>query len=368
MKTLTCSLHVLITAVLLFSARPVQAQQIPDSAITTTGTYAVTAATPVRVTRVTNLAAGHEHELRVGDRIRLDVSNLEALTSQNSDTASLLLFINGVPMTDVKATYACDSAVFFHLVRSGNTDPWDVFYTSPFVWTNNDVRVSIGYYNSCAVPSDAVSNLIIIRKWYFAVALMLIIVLILLFYYGIKNGMLKDDSTLPPAERPYSLGRSQLAFWTFIISVSYIFIALVTGELAPLSTSTLILLGISGLTTAVAGTIDNSDKQNNNTRQQDVYKTDSFVNDILSDPKGVSVHRLQMVIFTLILGLFFIRQVFTTLQMPDFDNNLLTLMGLSSITYTGLKATENRNNGLTSTGVINNSQVPPPVDNPPPAV
>jgi hypothetical protein len=62
--------------------------------------------------------------------------------------------------------------------------------------------------------------------------------------------------------------------------------------------------------------------------------------DLLSDEHGVSLHRLQMVVWTLVLMAVFIRAVHTDLLMPEFDATLLGLMGISSGAYLGFKLPE----------------------------
>lgn len=51
----------------------------------------------------------------------------------------------------------------------------------------------------------------------------------------------------------------------------------------------------------------------------------------------ITFHRFQIVVWTLILGVVFVSEVFTKLAMPVFDATLLTLMGISSGTYLGFK-------------------------------
>jgi len=51
----------------------------------------------------------------------------------------------------------------------------------------------------------------------------------------------------------------------------------------------------------------------------------------------ITFHRFQIVVWTLILGVVFVSEVFTKLAMPVFDTTLLTLMGISSGTYLGFK-------------------------------
>ena len=54
----------------------------------------------------------------------------------------------------------------------------------------------------------------------------------------------------------------------------------------------------------------------------------------------ITFHRFQIVVWTLILGIVFVSEVFAKLAMPVFDNTLLTLMGISSGTYLGFKVSK----------------------------
>jgi hypothetical protein len=62
--------------------------------------------------------------------------------------------------------------------------------------------------------------------------------------------------------------------------------------------------------------------------------------DLLTDSTGYSFHRVQIFAWTLVLGLFFLHQVWARLSMPEFGANLLALMGFSSGTYLGFKLPE----------------------------
>src|SRR5207245_8054423 len=71
---------------------------------------------------------------------------------------------------------------------------------------------------------------------------------------------------------------------------------------------------------------------------KDLHKrTEGFLNDILSDADGISIHRFQMVAWTLVLTFIFVREIYDKLAMSDFEGNLLTLQGISAATYVGLK-------------------------------
>jgi len=62
--------------------------------------------------------------------------------------------------------------------------------------------------------------------------------------------------------------------------------------------------------------------------------------DLLSDVNGVTFHRFQIVVWTIVLGLIFMYSVWTSLTMPQFSDTLLTLMGISAGTYVGFKIPE----------------------------
>jgi len=52
------------------------------------------------------------------------------------------------------------------------------------------------------------------------------------------------------------------------------------------------------------------------------------------------LHRFQIVVWTLVFTVIFVARVFVHLAMPDFDSQLLALMGISSGTYIGFKFPE----------------------------
>jgi len=68
--------------------------------------------------------------------------------------------------------------------------------------------------------------------------------------------------------------------------------------------------------------------------------SDGFPRDLLTDVDGVNFHRFQMVVWTIILGFFFLNGVYRELAMPQFSATLLALMGISTGTYLGFKIPE----------------------------
>ncbi len=187
-----------------------------------------------------------------------------------------------------------------------------------------------------------------------------------------------------------------MAFWFLLVVAAFFFIWLITGNTASLTPTVLTLIGISATTALGSVAIDANKRtadqnkitqivahQNNlqatlanlqavpmlaqapNQAVQIPLQTaavqarladadaqaalwrptppqphQSFFLDILSDENGVSFHRLQMVIWTLVLAVVFVAGVAVNLEMPTFDNTLLALMGISSGTYLGFKFPE----------------------------
>jgi hypothetical protein len=59
--------------------------------------------------------------------------------------------------------------------------------------------------------------------------------------------------------------------------------------------------------------------------------------DLVQETDSPSLHRFQMMAWTLLLGLVFLDSVYFKLAMPEFDTSLLTLIGISNGAYLGFK-------------------------------
>jgi hypothetical protein len=67
-----------------------------------------------------------------------------------------------------------------------------------------------------------------------------------------------------------------------------------------------------------------------------------FLEDILSDEKGVSIHRFQALFFNATYGVAYLVNVSREWKLPDYEVETWSLLGLSSAGYLGLKALENK--------------------------
>jgi hypothetical protein len=70
------------------------------------------------------------------------------------------------------------------------------------------------------------------------------------------------------------------------------------------------------------------------------FVSQGWFKDITTDLNGTAVHRLQVVCWTITLGVVFVVGVYRQLSMPQFDGMLLALMGISSAGYVGFKVQE----------------------------
>lgn len=178
--------------------------------------------------------------------------------------------------------------------------------------------------------------------------------LLLFAWLGIKFNLLRDKSTA--IKKPFSYARVQLCWWTIIIISSFVSIFLSKGNLPILDSSLIVLLGISSATTATAALIDTSDQSNASLTLIQNQESEGFLFDILSDNNGISIHRLQTLLFNIIIGSWVLYNVHKGLLscntitspncinniFPVIDNNKLLLLGVSAIAYVGLKTNENK--------------------------
>lgn len=254
------------------------------------------------------------------------------------------------------------------------------------------------------LSSDDNFNLIRIHKgWFWTCLFLVILYLLFVVTKAQKSGLLRDrniDLRLLGIDNnrlfnPYSLGRVQMAFWFTLTILSFFFIWLITDAYDIITPTVLALIGISVGTSLSAAVIDDSkstevlnqtivlqkelaglltgisnlqaqiasnpanvaELQNTLVTKQNREKeikpiidkniqiitpqqSTGFFNDLLTDVNGVSFHRLQMLVWTFVLGLIFLYSVWKRLSMPEFSATLLALQGLTSGTYLGFKFPE----------------------------
>ena len=144
---------------------------------------------------------------------------------------------------------------------------------------------------------------------------------------------------------PFSLTKVQFGIWTVIISSCYIYLSLCKGDCAdgPINKTALILMGIYAGTAAATTIMDKREISDNRPRHQNTPSQGFFI-DILSDDNGISLHRFQNLVWTLIaiiVYLYKVSMVRTGCMLPELSDTLLALTGISSATYLVLRSKEN---------------------------
>ena len=142
---------------------------------------------------------------------------------------------------------------------------------------------------------------------------------------------------------PYSLGKTQMAFWGLLVAISFLGVWLIEYRMERIPAQVLTLMGISGVTGLGSVMINRKPAPAGAPGPAVAAPPHSWKMwflDIISDGDGVSFHRFQVVIWTLILGSVFAWTVANTCAMPEFENTLLVLMGISNGLYLGFKIPE----------------------------
>ena len=150
-----------------------------------------------------------------------------------------------------------------------------------------------------------------------------------------------------PVRSPFSLARTQLGFWIATIACIYIYAILWDQyEITKINNTALLLMGISAGTFATGAIIDTTENANGIPRSQDEPGSGNFLRDILSDNDGISVHRFQNVVWTVIAVIIYIYRythptALPVKDLPELDSTLIALTGISSATYLTMKVREN---------------------------
>ena len=226
----------------------------------------------------------------------------------------------------------------------------------------------------------------------------------LVWWLSKNPAILKDHliPQIAANRQTYSLARSQMAFWFVIILASFLYLFILFAlphSAAPdpvttgaITSQTLALLGISALTAGGAAYVDYTQNTPEDALNdalsalglktyQDVidldskiaglkalggnatvvaqselnnllllkqtyvnrtlpFETNGWFRDMTSDIDGTALHRLQALIWTALIGGLFVYELCLHGAMPQLDEHLLALMGISNAGYVGFKTNE----------------------------
>jgi small-conductance mechanosensitive channel len=207
---------------------------------------------------------GVEGNLELDDIIKVEVDHLKEWTTQN-DPSKLVPYINGLAIRGnyPEEIHASTNHLHFHLqVTPQNQKTWVDVLGEPHA-TRKTVTFSVGLENQTPFNSEFDQTnpllLTVISPVYGIIALVVVVLtLILLVWLARKTNLIRDggECPVPGKLRPYNLGRTQMAFWFFLIYASYVTIWLITNALDTITGSLLALMGISAATALSEAMID----------------------------------------------------------------------------------------------------------------
>src|SRR5260221_2505239 len=262
--------------------------------------------------------------------------------------------------------------------QSARNDWRPILQGPPFGGTRR-VRISVGPDDGRVWPPADYKNapaldMVLFPGTWWLLAAGIVGVGIALCVLAAKSCILRDGTPKPEGKLPpFSLAKTQAAVWFFLVFAALVFIWLMTTDYNGVrTTNTLALIGNGSGTTLGAAMVEAArsdqwrkeredlqrqlDKEtaklmaspNNPVIHQNIADLEQkirpasrgLIQDLLTDVNGITLHRFQMLLWTVSLGLVFIVGVYQKLAMPEFDATLLALMGISSGVYLGFKIPE----------------------------
>jgi len=202
--------------------------------------------------------------LELDDIVRVEVEHFTEWVATH-DATKLVPFING---RAIRGNYPEEihpdkSRLHFHLeITPENKEVWTDLLGEP-KGTHRPVTFSIGLESQS--PFDSVFGethqvpLTVISPLYGMIALVVVLFTLILFLgLARRTNIIREPGPNPGGGKlkPYNLGRTQMAFWFFLIYVSYLVIWLITNALDTITPSLLGLMGISAGTALSEALID----------------------------------------------------------------------------------------------------------------
>lgn len=228
----------------------------PKAVAAQTASPTPTPAPPPRVIAV-------EGHLELDNIIKVEVEHFSEWAATH-DATKLVPFLNGRAVRgDYPNELHPDSRrLSFHLqIRPENKKLWIDLLGEPH-GLSHPVTFTIGLESDS--PFDSVydqSNqlpLTVISPVYGVIGLLVVLFTLVLFIWLARTtNLIREPGTAVPGKlRPYNLGRTQMAFWFFLVYVSYLVIWLITNSLDTITPSLLGLMGISAGTALGEALID----------------------------------------------------------------------------------------------------------------
>lgn len=283
MKNRTNALLIVLSALvgLVFVSAPaVDAQTASPTPVPTSSPRVVDAQTaaPTPTPAPSPKVIAVEGHLELDVVIRVEVDNLSEWAKTN-DPAKLVPYLNGRALRGnyPEEIHTSRNHLHFHLkIKPENKTAWVDLLGAP-EGARTPVTFSVGLENQSPFDSafDQGNQLLltVISPVYGVISLLVVLVtLIALLWWARTTNLIRAPGPQPAGGklRPYNLGRAQMAFWFFLIYVSYLVIWLITGALDTITASLLGLMGISAGTALSGALIDSGKNSAKEVQRQDL--------------------------------------------------------------------------------------------------
>jgi len=343
-------------------------------------------------------------QIKMGQQVTVCIMGLhDWIYKQKRNPDTLRLFIGGYLLTKMAPTAvspANQEYLNFTLqMDSANSDDWKswaAIVDAARHSHDNQLPISIGIADSRYIfeSNSVVTVPAYPDSWPWLLGAFALL-LAALIYFAASTDLLRyviGEKPAMPKRSPYSLALVQMACWFYLVVAAYVYICVSTHQIHIPMGSVLGLLGISSTTGLAAVFVDKQKEASSKGQrtpllaERDALKariaelmaiapplspaaeaelaakksrlaeveaalsqlppapspstTKGFITDILNDGDGISFHRFQIVVWTIVLATVFVWAVYRNMSMPEFDASLLTLMGISSGTYVGFKFPE----------------------------
>ena len=126
---------------------------------------------------------------------------------------------------------------------------------------------------------------------------------------------------------------------------------LLSGELIEVTTSTLVLLGISGAITVGSKLHDSTQTARIESDASRVTRKPRWSDLIVNEVNGrreIDITRVQMLYFTLVTAAFVVMRVVATYVIPEIPQGFQVLMGISNAVYFGSKVAQSTASAATA--------------------
>ncbi|HEY0156862.1 MAG TPA: hypothetical protein VGF28_06160 [Thermoanaerobaculia bacterium] len=335
----------------------------------------------------------------LGDWVVVSVCQLDTLLQESAKRQQRIsLYIEGLDTGNPPVGLNRETGTLtFVLARNNdNKELWSQFLYNPIFDHQSAMRVSVGFKGERPLSRVEGANMTVVLDkiyvdgWTYLWFGLLAAVAVLLVLYARQSDMLREGPSVGDMRQPYSLARTQMAWWFLLTLLAYVFIWLVTGDRDSIAPSLLGLMGISAVTALAAVAMSPSGARQAAQRKpldegiasidealadlgeqrktataevlpaldlraaelakereqlvirranvKPVSTSSGWWRDLVSDDRGaIALDRFQIVVWTVVLGGVFLNSVIWELTMPDFSATMLALMGVSSGTYIGFK-------------------------------